>query len=360
MATKLTDKFADAATCPPGKRDYHIEWDTEVKGFGLRVTKAGAKSFILNYRTFDGFPRRPTIGTFRDPWRTTTARKEASRLKALIDQGRDPLAERRERRAAPVVRDLIERWRTDHAPRLRPRNRVENERLARQWIEPALGGVKVDRLTYADIDRLHRRITAAGTPYRANRVIAMLSKMLSLSIRWGWRSDNPCRSVERNPEHPRHRYLDNEEIRRLLAGLADHPDQRAANAVWLLLSTGARSGEVLNAAWPQFDLTTGVWTKPAASVKQDREHRLPLSSAVVELLTLLPRTGVALFPGLRSLRPHWKAICGKARIDNCRLHDLRHTHASFAGQLGHVAAGHRRIARPHAAGDDGAVFAFAR
>src|SRR5215468_9046635 len=94
---KLSDAFADKAPAPPadGKRPYRIYFDPEIRGFGLRVTKAGAKSWILNYRA-GRVERRYTIGSHRDPWRAAAARKEALRLKTLIDQGCDPMGERHE------------------------------------------------------------------------------------------------------------------------------------------------------------------------------------------------------------------------------------------------------------------------
>src|SRR5215472_11136301 len=119
MTEKLSDTGCDRAAGPAdGKRAYVIHYDGEVKGFGLRVTRAGAKSFVLNYR-FDGVERRYTIGSFRDPWKAAEARREVKRLKKLIDQGVDPQGDRNEERAAPTVDDLIEHWRTVHAPKNR-------------------------------------------------------------------------------------------------------------------------------------------------------------------------------------------------------------------------------------------------
>jgi integrase len=97
--------------------------------------------------------------------------------------------------------------------------------------------------------------------------------MFSLAVRWGWRADNPCKGVERNPEHKRTRYLSGPELARLSAALAELPDQQAANAIRLLLLTGARRGELLAAKWADIDLEAGVWTKPGATTKQ--KNRAP-------------------------------------------------------------------------------------
>jgi hypothetical protein len=74
--------------------------------------------------------------------------------------------------------------------------------------------LKVADVTFTDIDFLHRKITSRGSNYQANRVVALLSKMFQLAIRWQWRADNPCKGVERNQERKRHRYLDGSELER--------------------------------------------------------------------------------------------------------------------------------------------------
>jgi hypothetical protein len=107
MAIKLSDKAVRSE--PPPSSGNRIVYDTEVKGFGLRVTYNGARSFVLNYRNRDGIARRLTIGSYPD-WAVASARSEAARLKRIIDQGRDPLAEQRDQRLAPDVAALAERY----------------------------------------------------------------------------------------------------------------------------------------------------------------------------------------------------------------------------------------------------------
>src|SRR5438270_4936795 len=279
---KLTDGFVKSVVAPAGGRAHAIYYDGDVKGFGLRVTKGGARSFVLNYRA-RGIERRYTIGAYPD-WKVAAAREEAKRLKRLVDQGRDPMVERHEERAAPTVNDLVDRYLAEHAPRKRERSRREDESMIAQWIKPELGNKKVADVRHADIERLHRKITAHGTPTRANRTAALLSKMFSLGIRWEMRTDNPARGLERNSEEKRNRYLAGDELRRLTKALTACKDQNAANAIRLLLLTGARRGEVLAASWDQFDLEEGVWTKPSSHTKQKREHRVPLSAPVRQLL----------------------------------------------------------------------------
>lgn len=150
-------------------------------------------------------------------------------------------------------------------------------------VRPELGKMKVVDLRHPDIDRLHRKISERA-PYRANRVAAVLSKMLSFAVKLERREENPVRGLDRNPEERRYRYLAYDELRRLTEALANHSSRDAANAVRLLLLTGARRGEVLSATWDQFDLAVGVWTKPSSHTKQKREHRVPLSATARQLL----------------------------------------------------------------------------
>jgi integrase len=267
-----------------------IHYDSTVKGFGCRVTTAGARAFVLSYRTNAGRDRRYTIGAFPD-WTTAAARAEAKRLKLAIRvNGADPVGGLEAARGEKTVGDLIERYIEEHLPKKRRGSQAEDLGLIRQWLIP-LRHLRVAAVTIEDIDNLHRKITRTGTPYRANRVLALLSKMFALaSTRWRWRPDNPCRGVERNQEIKRVRYLTAAELERLTVVLATYPDRQAANIVRMLLFTGARKSEVLAARWEDFDLELGVWTKPGASTKQKTEHRVPLSAPARQVLAEISRS----------------------------------------------------------------------
>ena len=132
---------------------------------------------------------------------------------------------------------------------------------------------------FTHIDALHRKITAGGAPYQANRAVAVLSKMFNMVIKLGWRTDNPAKGIERNHEDRRERFLSADELTRLGEALDNHPDRQAAAIIALLLLTGARKGEMLAMRWQDLDLDTGTWTKPSAHTKQARIHRVPLSGA---------------------------------------------------------------------------------
>src|SRR4029434_3919203 len=133
-------------------------------------------------------------------------------LKQTVDRGGDPLGDIKATRGAPTVNDLRDRFLEVYLPRKRLSTQYTYRTQIEGEIRPALRTLKVAEVTFADTDGFHRKLTKRGTPYRANRVLALLSRMFSLAIRWQWRSDNPCRGVERNQEHKRRRYLTADEL----------------------------------------------------------------------------------------------------------------------------------------------------
>jgi integrase len=337
---KLTDNLLRQLPTP--ERGNKLYYDDAVKGFAARVTAAGSRAFILNYRRkLDGRERRYTIGSFPD-WGTTAAREEAKRLKRTIDGGADPVGEQEDTRAAPTIADLAARFERDYLPRKRPSTQRVYRQQIRTDILPALGRAKVAAVTHADVDGFHHRLSARA-PTHANRTLAVVSRMFNLAVRWGWRADNPCRGVERNQENKRHRYLTRTEIARLSEALAGLRDQRAANAVRLLLLTGARQGELLAARWADIDLEAKIWAKPASTTKQATLHRVPLSEAACRLLAQIRKHADDdvewIFPARGGgHRPHvnkaWIKARKAAKLDGLHLHDLRHTFASTLASAG--------------------------
>jgi integrase len=370
MAIRITDEEAKGAGKPDsGNR---ITYDDEIKGFGLRVTSAGAKAFILNYRA-GGRERRITIGAYPD-WSVSAARKYAKEMKRQIDVGEDPMADRHADRAAPTIDDLADRFVKEHLAKRRDSTAQSYQTILRLYIRPALGKARVADLRHSDVEKLHRDI-AKTMPYQANRAVAVLSKMLSLAVKWEMRDDNPVKGIERAPEEKRERFLSPAEIARLAEVLATHKEKASCNAIRLLLLTGARKNEVLSARWAEFDLAAGVWVKPSAHTKQKKEHRIPLSAPARVLLAEIraeadkeaKRGGKAefVFPGLddqpiTTIKRTWLSVCKAAglavlaeKIDakgkpvkntkgepvmvwqaTARIHDLRHTYASILASSG--------------------------
>jgi integrase len=337
-AIKLTDREIKKLAVPEnGKKTY---WDSEVRRFGIRISHTGTRSFVLRYYPRGGGPEKfYTIGSYPD-WTPTDARDKAKELKRTIDDGGDPQDDVKASREAPTVSELCDRYVAEYLPRKKPTTQGSYRRLIETVIRPALGRLKVAEVTFDDTDALHRKVTARGTSYHANRVIATTSGMFGMAIKWKWRTDNPCKGIERNLEHKRRRYLSPDELSRLLAALAAYEEQQSADIIRMCLLTGARRGEVLAARWEDFDLTTGRWSKPAATTKQRMQHDVPLSAAARALLEQLRRRTNSewLFPAgdshRKDVRDAWLAICRKANIEGARLHDLRHTYASVLASSG--------------------------
>ena len=341
-------------------------WDAGVKGFGLRISRGGAKSFVLDYRVA-GHQRRITIGSYPD-WSVAAAREAAKAMKRDVDLGRDPMAERHEARNTPTIADLWDRYRIEHLPTKAARSQRDETMMWEQIVLPRFGKLKVVAISHEDIDALHRDITTIRrTPIRANRTVEVLRKAFNLSIRWKWRSDNPASGVRRNPEDRRNRYLNKVEIAALVRALERHSELVSANAIKLLMLTGARRGEVLGATWAMFDLENGIWTKPSAHTKQRKLHRVPLSGQAIRLLIEMKKTAKSpyIFPGvdgkpLTDIKRTWISVCKEAglvekvekkscngniardrsvkpimvEVPNIRLHDLRHSFASILVSAG--------------------------
>jgi integrase len=175
----------------------------------------------------------------------------------------------------------------------------------RTYILPQLGKIKVINLTFSDIDTLHRTISSKK-PIRANRVLEVIKKALNLAIKWGWINDNPAVGIIKNREEARERYLSDIELQTVLIALKSCKEQNSADAIRMLLLTGARKNEVLSCKWEEFNLTDKIWTKPSSHTKQRRIHRVPLSKQLIELLELIQqkkRSSLFVFPGKEPDKP---------------------------------------------------------
>ncbi len=360
MRQRLVDKArkGDADTVTPSEllppdTGNRIYYDADLKGFGCRVTAKGARAFVLNYRTRSGRERRYTIGSWPE-WSVSAARAEAGELKKRIDIGGDPMAVVEADRKAPTVADLCDRFEEEHLPKVRESTAKDYRAMIAREIMPALRHMKVAEVGFSDVDALHRKITKRGAAGRANRVVALVSKLFTLAAKWEWCAKNPAKGIERNPEQPRHRYLSGGELGALTAALAEHEDQQAANIIRVLLLTGARRGEVQAMRWADIDLATGVWTKPGSKTKQKTLHRVPLSAPARQLLADIRAEAEAkarnrrepvevseyVFPGRNGkghrveIKGDWARLCKAAGIADTRMHDLRHTYASILASAG--------------------------
>ncbi|MCU9840570.1 site-specific integrase [Ruegeria sp. WL0004] len=326
----ITERFTKRAEAP--EKGNKIHYDDAIPGFGLRVTKAGSRSFVLNY-TVNRRERRMTIGSY-PAWSASAAREEAKRLRRMIDQGEDPLEERNQRKAAPNVGDLWIEYERIHLPTLSERSQTDQRGMWMKYILPDLQYVQVRELASRHVDRLHAHVSEAGQT-RANRVLEVFRKALNLAIRWGWIEKNPADGFRRNSEHSRERYLTSAEYERVFDALNRMQNQKAANAIRLLILTGARRGEVLSLEWSDLDLERGIWNRPPHKSKDRKRKRIPLSNEALVLLRAMEEnaTDSYLFPTatgshLPDLNRPWRWLKRETGLNDLRIHDLRHSFAS--------------------------------
>jgi integrase len=350
---KLNNKFVEALAAG------EMWWDNDPKamGFGVRTYPGGGKSFFIDYR-LEGRQRRFTIGPF-PRWSADAARERAKELRKQIDRGHDPAGIKRERRTAPTVEDLIDRYIEDHLPtKSREEMRVADEKRMLADIGKHLGKhTKVVDVHDGDIRAMHLRISESigrsGQPrrVRANRILTVASKMFALSLRSRegenapWRNaalGNPCKGVERNHEEGRERFFSQAELAAISDALAEYQGV-AADCIRLVTLTGCRPAEAMQAEWSEFDKEPGFWIKPSAHVKQRKVHKLPLSPAAIELIERLrkKRKGRWVFPGdiadepLKALWHVWHFVRERAALapdehgNAPRVYDLRHSFASI-------------------------------
>jgi integrase len=362
---RITDKKVDQLRKRPPSSGNLIEWDKEIKGFGVRITAGEAVAFVLSYRNKEGKKHRYTIGRYPEML-SDAARDEATELKKGIRNGIDPLEQKKKLNEAPPSLDgaeptfkvLTVRYLEEWAVYKKPHS-IRDDKLKINGILSQLNDRAITSITQDEVEKL--KLDLQATPYQANRTLALLSKMFKLAVKWKYRPDNPVYGVKKFPEHPRHVYLKQEQVAALKKALDQYEYQNTADVIRLLLLTGAREGEALKADWSEFDLKLGVWNKPRRHMKGNKEHHLPLGEDALGLLhKMKPKKKGPLFPaGLGASEKHrvtirrpWIQICkaaglvtavektGKRRHKvirykpNFHIHDLRHTYGSWLVQDG--------------------------
>lgn len=369
MATrhqKLTQRFVDSVE-PKDKR--FLIWDSELASFGLRVMPSGVKSYIVRYRIGQGRLARErtiTLGKTSE-LRCEAARAKAKDFKSEARIGLDPEAERRrDELGIPTVSDLIEMWGEDAAPFNRrtgaPRDQVRYRadiRLLRAHVNPILGKKRITDVKKYDIVRLRDAITAGATATvkktkprgiqevkggagTARRTIAMLKSVFAYSLDRELLDRNPCHGVRIPPGNQRERYLTHAEARRLGDVLSEWEARgEALNAIRiirLLSLTGARRGEIVELRWTEIDFERGFLRLDAT--KSGKSIR-PISGAAQRLLAEAPREhAIWVFPDANGQGPFqgtpkvWNKVRAQAGLEDFRMHDLRHSFASFGAANG--------------------------
>ena len=358
-SVRLSKRLVDALK--PGE----ILFDTTVKGFLVRRQQRYAV-YGLKAR-INGRQRWLSIGQHGAPWTVETAREEAQRLWGQIRDGVNVVAIRESKRNQPTMSDLCERFLEEHSRQHnKPLTVLGYERNNRNHILPLIGDRTVAEITRPDIENLKRTIRdgitakrtkrrreggmggvdVKGGPGAANRTLGQLSKMFSLAEVWGWRPENsnPVRKVIRYKEKKLERFLSTEELMRVGQTLIEFETKNeimpsAIAGIRLLIFTGARLSEILTLQWSFVDFERRMLLLPDSKTGS---KPIMLNEQCIEVLKAIPRiencpwviTGHIEGEHLKALQPAWEKVRRAAGIPDVRIHDLRHSFASFAVMSG--------------------------
>ena len=328
--TNLTD--ARVAALKPRKTTYNIR-DAKLRGFGVRVTPSGRKRFFVHCQ-HRGQRVWKIIGD-AGAVSVTEARSLAAGTLAAIRRGEPARPLPDETLFESVAETVFER----HERLWKPRTLVVNRGYLKKQILPHFAGRQVADIDRRDVGKWFASLHA--TPVAADRSMPVLSVIMKEAEAMGLRPEgsNPCRGIRRYRRKGRERFLSDDELRRLSRKLTawSTPHPRQVAAIRLLLLTGCRKSEIMGLRWSEYreghlflrDSKTGprtVW----------------LSDPARRILGSLARTGRWVFPapgGDRALSTawldgFWRRLRAEAGLDDVRLHDLRHTHASLALRQG--------------------------
>ncbi len=331
----LTRSFVQSASCNPGKAkvDY---FDSEQRGFMLEVRSSGGKTFYQRYTDERGRERQYKIGP-ADVITLDQARKKARVVLAQAVLGADPQARRRELREIPTLAELV---RDRYLPHVKAYKRSwkTDETVFRIHILPVLGSRPLDEITgdaIADVmQRMRDQDYASGT---VNRVLILIRFIFNLARKWKIPGvkENPTFGLNTAPDVQRDRFLSPEETQRLIDSINVDENRSAAQTIMLLLLTGARRNEVSHAKWDYVDWERRTLLVPIS--KTGRPRVIALNGRAIALLRSTRKLddNPYIFPSPITGRPcpslhfPWTRIKERAGLEGVRLHDLRHSFASF-------------------------------
>jgi integrase len=361
MATqKLTTAFVQNAQAEAGK-ERSIYWDSTLPSFGLMVTKAGHRSYVLQYRNGGQTSRRITLPSVLN---LDAARREARKLLGEVARGQDPALERRKASNPNTLRAVAERYLEREGRKLRSaaRRKADLERL----VYPVIGNRPIEDIKRSDINALLDTVEDERGAAMADSILATLRRVC------GWHAIRDDRYLppfvrgmarRTKEERERDRTLTDDELRRVWKAAESFPGPWGVYIRFLLL-TACRRTEAAAMTWDEIS-EDGVWTIPAKRVKTGVETALPLSKAALKLLAEIPRIKDCPYVFTATGRgPITNFSFSKLQLDMAsgvkgwRLHDLRRTARSLMSRagvnadiaercLGHVIPGVRGVYDRH-------------
>jgi integrase len=339
---RLTKSALDALPTPPSELVY---WDETLPGFGVKVTPAGRKVFIVLYRTSGAGSRlrKYTIGPYG---RVTlhVARNEAQRILAARIEGRDPATEKREARRRLVtdrVDDLVEVFIKQHASKRR--SGAEIGRILKREIVSRWGSRAVHEIKRRDVIELVSEIVDRGAPVAANKTLKVAKTFFGWCVGKAILDRSPCEGVKPpTREVTRDRVLTDEELGRVIRA-AQEIGRAYGGIVELLALTAQRREEVAQMTWDEVDPEKQVWIIPGTRTKNGKPHIVHLSHPAVRVIESQPRSGSYVLGGEKAFTGFSRAkeeLDSHSQVFGWRLHDLRRTAVSGMARLGvapHVA-----------------------
>jgi len=356
---RLTQRLASQTR--PAAGDLYL-WDSEAVGFGLKVTPAGARSFVLQYRQ-DGRSRRYAIGRLGSPWTVEAARERARVLLGEIAQGLDPQDAKLGARREPTVAELCELFLAEGMITRKPSSIASARSVLLNHVIPMVGRKKLSELSRADIERLLAQVAAGATRRRyrgvrkragtvrvrggkgaATSAVVALSGALSFAVRRDLIAHNVALGVRKFPSRRIERFLSAAELARLGEALAAAhalglvcPYRIAA--IRLLILTGCRRGEILSLKRSYVDTAHSCLRLPDSKTGAKVVHVGQAALAVIAACEEIPGNPY-LLPGrggeghICDLQSTWEEIRAAAGLCDVRLHDLRHSFASLGAAAG--------------------------
>jgi integrase len=363
----LSKRRVEALKPLPGGRRKIL--DTNTHGLGVMVHPSGRRVFYW-YRKVNGQPTHSTLGDFPE-MSVEQARRRCSELNGFLSkwkenryEGENPF-EKKERIVpanAPTFREMVEAY---VQGKVRPEaNRPDRAEYSVRWMTKKYFAAwldrKIDKIIVEDMLTVKNACGKHG--YMANRCVEFVRALFNWSARSKdgrlnfWPVENPAKDVESFKEKKRKRFLQPDEMSRFNDALEDETHADLKDFLTLALATGARRENVFSMRWQDVQWERRIWSVPYSKNGEPYDVQLlPNALGVLERRRARITKGVYVFPGvgktghLIDLKKPWNEFRKRAGLTDFRLHDLRHTHASYlaiAGvplqQIG-AALGHRSL-----------------